>query len=128
MKSTYKLIGLYWDGKAEAERLEDLLPFDPSYLDSSAPLCLFDFVAKKRNVYLSVLLGANNQEEFDSVAKGLEGCDYIAVVVDYCPVFASIVHRRFYEHRALQVLGQVHKAVPKANLVMMALPETAGAA
>lgn len=128
MKSTYKLIGVFWDGKPEASGRAAVVPYDPYYLPLSAQPCLLDLIERKRRVGLSQLLGIGSQEDVMSLAEKLEGCGSVAVVVDYLPKAKSSVHRRFFEHRALQALKALSEALPSTEIVFMTPQETKAAA
>lgn len=119
MKSTYKLIGVFWDGKAEADGCAAVLPYDPYYLPLSSQPCLLDLIERKRRVRLSQLLEIRSQEEVESLAEKLDGCGSVAIVVDYLPKAKANVHRKFFKHRTLQALKTLSDALPETEIVFM---------
>lgn len=68
---------------------------------------------------LSRVLAIESREEFGLLAEELAQCHSIAVVLDYVPQAKSSVHRRFFEHRVLQVLKSLSDALPVAEIIIM---------
>lgn len=124
MKSTYQLIGLFWDGKPKAEDVGSILPYDQSYLPLSHPLCLFDCVEKKRRVYATELFGVDTQADFDALVEELKGYDSVAAIIDYCPGTQMRTHRRFFMHRMCQAIESLSNALPESEVVAMKSRET----
>lgn len=54
MKSTYDLIGTFWDGRP-ADAVAQTVPYDPLMPEAGTPYCLFDINGKRRGIWLSVL-------------------------------------------------------------------------
>lgn len=119
MKSTYKLIGLYWDRRPEAEITETVSCYDPNYLEVDARPCLFDYVEKKRRINLSELLSVNTSDELIALLEKLSDCDSVAVVLDYEPKAPSFTHRRFVRHRTLQAIESIREVLPETEIVLM---------
>lgn len=119
MKSTYKLIGLFWDGKPEANYSKDALPYDSSYLALGSQPCLFDLLEKKRKVNLSELFSINTSNDFDAMVNKLKDCGSVALIIDYLPTASSAIHRKFALHRTLQVFGALQNALPESKVIMM---------
>lgn len=119
MKSTYKLIGVFWDGRPEMTSGIAIRPYDPFYLALSSQPCLFDIVERKRRVELSRLLEIGSTEEAEMLIEEFAECTSVAVVLDYLPKAKSSVHRKFFEHRLLQVLGSLSELLPEAEIVLM---------
>lgn len=122
MKSTYKLIGAYWDHGFLPQGDIALIPYDPTYLPASSPLCLFDIIEKKRRIGIMELLAADSDAQLSTITDCLGGCNEIAVLLDYQPSAAGSVPRKFYRLRVLQAYGRLSSALPDSNLVFM-LPE-----
>lgn len=127
MKNTYKLIGVFWDGKPAADLPAALRPYDPEYLKAGSPPCLFDLAGKRRRVNLSRLLDISGQSDLDSLVDELAGCRSVAVMLDYLPRAEGGAHKRFFLHRASQAIGAVSRRLPGAEVVLMAPPEEAAA-
>lgn len=47
MKSTYDLIGTFWDGRP-ADAVAQTVPYDPLMPEAGTPYCLFDINGKRR--------------------------------------------------------------------------------
>lgn len=119
MKSTYKLIGVFWDGKPEARGCTTVLPYDPYWLPLSSQPCLLDLIECRRHIRLSQLLAIRSQQEVALLAEKLDGCTSLAIIVDYLPKAQSCVHRTFFKHRVLQVLGTLSAVLPEAKIFYM---------
>lgn len=123
MKSSYRLIGVFWDHRPEAT--VSLVPaaYDPFYLEAGHPDCLFDCKGKHRYVTLTELLSLNSQEDLDRLASRLGGCVGIAVISDFAMRSRGSVVRQFLQHRLLQAICLLESAVPEASVTLMASPE-----
>lgn len=119
MKGTYKLVGVFWDGRPEIIRNVAVKPYDMFYLSLSSQPCLFDLIECKRQIKLSQLLQIQNQEEAAVIIEKLVDCKSVAIVADYIPKVKSSVHCRFFEHRLLQVLGYLSTALPETEILLM---------
>ncbi len=53
MKSTYDLIGTFWDGRRKRQ-IAQTVPYD-LMPEAGTPYCLFDINGKRRGIWLSVL-------------------------------------------------------------------------
>ncbi len=124
MKSTYKLIGAYWD-HVPLPAKEASLSYDSTYLPADSPLCLFDLIEKKRRIGISELLAADSDTRFSAIVDDFDGCDAVAILLDYQPSCGGSILRRFYHLRALQAYGKLASALPDSDLVFM-LPKDSG--
>lgn len=66
MKSSYRLIGMFWDHRPESNALLEPVAYDPFYLEAGHPDCLFDCDGKHRYVTLTGLLTVNSQQGMDA--------------------------------------------------------------
>jgi hypothetical protein len=122
MKSSYKLIGAYWDHAPLPQEKIFLIPFDPTYLPASSPLCLFDLIEKKRRIGITELLTVESDAQLAAMSDGLSDCVEVAVLLDYQPSAPGNVPRRFYRRRVLQAYARLLSTLPGSKLVFM-LPE-----
>lgn len=119
MKSTYKLVGLFWDGKPEGKEPDTVYSYDADYLPAAGQPCLFDLIEMKRRIELSELFAANGQVGFEAIVKKLAGCSSLAVVIDCPPKTRGLTQRRFFRHRTLQVFGSLARALPGTKVAAM---------
>lgn len=127
MKSTYKLIGAFWDHREALGSPLALAEYDPTYLAAGSALCLFDFLEVKRSVTLSELMSADGEADVEGIFEGLRGADKVAVVVDIAPRSTGEVQRRFFRKRALQTLRMLVNELPESEVILM-LPNRKAAA
>lgn len=117
MKNTYKLIGVFWDGKPAADLPAALRPYDPEYLKAGSPPCLFDLAGKRRRVNLSRLLDISGQSDLDSLVDELAGCRSVAVMLYGKPdpimedqlTLAGIPYRRYDDFHQLSKKESVYR-------------------
>ncbi len=119
MKSTYHLIGDYWDHKPCVSSHCGILNYEPGFLGADEPPCLFDFIEKKRRVQLTVLWEITTDEELKRLATPLAECDTVAIVLDYTPVSRGSIHLDFYWHRVQQAQQALQSALPNATVFLM---------
>lgn len=119
MKSTYKLIGAFWDHRETLGSPLTLVEYDPTYLAAGSALCLFDFLEMKRSVMLSELMSADGVTDVEGVLEGLREADKVAVVVDIAPRSTGEVQSRFFRKRALQALRMVVDELLESEIILM---------
>lgn len=122
MKTSYKLIGLFWDHRPESESPLDTVPFDPLFLESGHPYCLFDSDAKRRRIPLTRLLALKSQQEAAELTNALIDCASIAVIRDFEPMTQGMVPQSFYRHRLSQAMRLLEDALPGVSIVLMDPP------
>ncbi len=122
MKSTYKLIGDFWDKRPESSELARYTSFDESYLPIEMPLCLFDLAGKRRRMPLSVLFTVQNDTQLQKVAANAKDCLELAIELDCLPYLNSVIHQKFFAHRLSQVVMALSSLLPFVKIVLM-LPE-----
>lgn len=128
MKSTYHLLGVFWDHRVESTMPLDAAPYDITYAPIGTPICLFDHNGERRTIDLTRLLSINDQNDADHVIAQLRGCSNIAVIVDYRPSGGGITQRDFYTHRLRQALRLLEDHIPHACIVLMNQPGKMGLA
>ena len=64
MKSTYDLIGTFWDGRP-ADAVAQTVPYDPLMPEAGTPYCLFDINGKRRGIWLSVLFAVRDEADWE---------------------------------------------------------------
>lgn len=122
MKSTYKLIGVFWDRKPATCRFEIINSFDSSYLELGMQFCLLDIKEKKRCINLTSLLSVDKAEDFDAILKHLKECSSIAILIDYVPQTPSFTQWQFFLHRLYQIVGALNACLPEAEIFFMPPP------
>ena len=116
MKSTYKLLGVFWDRKEIVETKFTIERKYRSILDYRYARELFDQKCYVRKIQISELLKANLEKEVQAIVKQLQHCDKIVGVIDYFPRVKNAVLRRFVRKRILQVLNYLRKELPNAKI------------
>lgn len=116
MKSTYYLPGLYWDNKPLYTGKFTVEHDTYRYGDPGSPLSLFDMSGKKRQIPLSALFAIDTYQQFVDATIDLRDCTDIGITLDYAPMVSSATHLTFLATRLLQMLGQLHRITPAAEL------------
>lgn len=122
MKSTYKLLGLIWDGRQCADSLPLIRPFDVRVTPLGEPDSLFDGERSRRVVRLSRMLRLGSEEELERILCLAKRADVLFLLVDYAPCTASMVSQDFYRHRLLQIVGTFETDCPATTVYLMASP------
>ncbi|MBQ9954936.1 MAG: hypothetical protein IJO87_05845 [Eggerthellaceae bacterium] len=124
MKSTYKLIGAFWDRRETSEIATlPITPYDPCYPDVSTEKCLFDLLEYKRSIKLTMLLALEREEDLAEIALRLKDCNKVAICLDYIPLSHGTVHVSFYRLRVAQAIKALMKALPAETHICIMLPE-----
>ena len=116
MKSTYKLLGVFWDGKKIVGTKFTIVRNCQNILDYRYMRDLFDVDGCVRKIKISELLKANFEGEAKALVEQLRHCDKIVGVIDYFPRIKNVVSRRFVRKRILQVLGYLRQELPNAKI------------
>ena len=116
MKSTYKLLGVFWDRKEIVETNFDVIRKCRDILDYRYVRELFDVNNYVRKIKVSELLKANLENDVKVIINQLRHCDKIVGVIDYFPRVKNAVLRRFVRKRILQVLNYLRKELPNAKI------------
>lgn len=127
MKSTYDLIGTFWDGRP-ADTVAQTVPYDPLMPEAGTPYCLFDVNGKRRGIRLSALFAVRDEADWEQTRASLAGCRQIAVIDDCRPRFQGEVVQRFHRHRLRQALHLLRCEIPGARIRVMRLPDVERAA
>jgi hypothetical protein len=125
MKSTYKLLGTFWDHKCPMAYPPPLLSYDELFLDASHPDCLLDLLSKNRSVSHLKLLAINSEADFKNYIGPLRNCNKIALVLDYDFQASNPTHLQFIAKRTAQICQQLNEALSQAELVLMLSQQTA---
>ncbi|OXN01730.1 hypothetical protein [Bifidobacterium vansinderenii] len=123
MKTSYRLIGLFWDHRPESSLSLEPIDYDPLYLEAGHPDCLFDFAGKHRYITLTELLSVDSQHAADSLSAKLTGSTGIAVIYDFNPTFQGSTACLFFRHRVKQALKLLEDMVPDVSVKLMKAPE-----
>ncbi len=118
MKSTYDLIGTFWDGRP-ADAATETVPYDPLIPEIGTPYCLFDAHGKQRSIRLSALFAVRDETDWEHVKAPLTGCRQIAVIDDCHPRFQGQAVQQFHQHRLRQVLCLLRCEIPGAHVLVM---------
>ncbi len=121
MKSTYDLIGTFWDGRPGGT-VAETIPYDLLMPEAGTPYCLFDIDGEQRGVRLSALFAVRNDEDWDRIRKSVAKCRRIAVIDDCRPRFGGAAAQRFHERRLRQTVHLLQSDVPEAQVCVMKLP------
>lgn len=116
MKSTYKLLGVFWDRKEIVYTKFVVVRKYRNVLDYRYVRELFDVGGYVRKIKISELLKANFENEVKAIINQLRHCDKIVGVIDYFPRVKNSVLRRFARKRILQVLNYLWKELPNAKI------------
>lgn len=116
MKSTYKLLGVFWDRKEIVYTKFVVVRKYRNILDYRYVRELFDVGGYVRKIKISELLKANFENEVKAIINQLRHCDKIVGVIDYFPRVKNSVLRRFARKRILQVLNYLWKELPNAKI------------
>lgn len=127
MKSTYDLIGTFWDGRP-ADIVTETVLYDPLLPEAGTPYCLFDIDGKQRSVRLSALFAVRDDADWERIRASLADCRRIAVIDDCRPRFRGGTLQQFHEPRLRQVLHLLQHEVSGAQVHVMQLPTVERAA
>ena len=116
MKSTYKLLGVFWDRKEIVYTKFVVVRKYRNILDYRYVRELFDVGGYVRKIKISELLKANFENEVKAIINQLRHCDKIVGVIDCLPRVKNSVLRRFARKRILQVLNYLWKELPNAKI------------
>ena len=116
MKSTYKLLGVFWDRKEIVYTKFVVVRKYRNILDYRYVRELFDVGGYVRKIKISELLKANFENVVKAIINQLRHCDKIVGVIDYFPRVKNSVLRRFARKRILQVLNYLWKELPNAKI------------
>lgn len=116
MKSTYKLLGVFWDRKEIIDTQFTVVRKCRDILDYRYERNLFDINDYVRKIKISELLKVNLEDDVEPIVKELRYCDKIVGVIDYFPHVKNIVLRRFIRKRILQVLNYLRRELPNTKI------------
>ena len=101
--TTYKLLGVFWDGKLEYQGEIEYCPRD-DILDYRYKRELFDNNDFFRKVDLSELLNVENGEILAKIKAEMQNCDKVFVKKDVVLRSGNPVLERFLEKRSRQAV------------------------
>ena len=116
MKSTYKLLGVFWDRKEIVDTNFAVVRKCRNILEYRYERELFDVGCYVRKIKISELLKANLESDAKVIIRQIRHCDKIVGVIDYCPRIKNIILQRFVRKRILQVLNYLQKELPNAKI------------
>lgn len=121
MKSTYDLIGTFWDGRPSDISAETVL-YDPLVPEAGTPYCLFDIDGKQRSVRLSELFAVRDDADWERIRTSLADCYRVAVIDDCRPQFQGEALQQFHELRLRQALHLLQCEIFGTQVRVMQLP------
>lgn len=124
MKSTYELIGTFWDGRP-ANFTAKTVPYNPLTPELGTAYCLFDIDGKHRSIRLSTLFAVQNDADWEQIKECVVDCRQITVIDDCRPRFQGEVVQQFHERRLRQVLHLLQRSAPGALVSITDLPNVA---
>jgi len=120
MKSTYKLLGVFWDQRPIPEEFPELVDCE-EIQDYREEYNLFDLAGYRREVKLTELLSIENVEKLNSIIKLLRKCDKAYLHIDYIPRCELPVVCNFFVRRTMQIYRYIKESVqPEIEVFVMA--------
>lgn len=115
MKSTYKLLGVFWDKR---KMLEESLPeyTDKNFLfDYRVPLNLFDFKECVRSIRMTELLKSDDETILLEIVGNLNNCDKVVFLKDYDSKSMNPVIQKILEKRCSQIMNWVCEQLSQSS-------------
>lgn len=112
MKSTYKLLGSFWDGREDLDIPLVKYSGEETLRDYRVEYDLFDAKEYVRSVRVSELLRLDAGEKIHSILNKLYFCTKVVIVLDCNIQSANPVIRRFLSKRVSQCLKFVRDNFP----------------
>ena len=119
MKSTYRLIGVPWDGKPIPGRAPIPVPFDPTVGEAGSEDNLFDLGGRRKYITASALLSCNIDQQIDEFITMVEDCTAVFIALDYHPPTNNPIIIAFYKLRIMQIYQTVYDKLPAATVRLM---------
>ena len=119
MKSTYKLLGLFWDGLPAADDDEPVAEYSPLIEPIESPRNLFDARGYRRTVSMSELLSAPETSALPGLVERVRECDEVYLLLDGVPRFSGAIPRMLYRLRSLQALAFLRREAPTTHVSLM---------
>lgn len=119
MKSTYKLIGCFWDGLPVDANPETIAVFDAEIAVAGTPENLFDGQGVRRRMLLSDLLAAPEKETMHELIQRAKDCDELYLELDCRPKAPGAVPQIFFQKRAQQAAGFLKANAPETHVRLM---------
>jgi len=110
MKSTYKLIGLFWDNRPVPDEFPSIVDF-VEVQDYREEYNLFDLTCYKRKIKLSEILSIEDKQNLNNIILSLKGCDEVYLHIDYIPNCESSVVCAFFIRRTMQIYRYIRDSV-----------------
>ena len=126
MKSTYKLLGVPWDGMPSAGWPPPTVPFQSQVQEAGSPDNLFDTKYRSRYLLLSKLLNVDSLAEAHRYVHQANDCKRVFIALDCLPSTKCATHTNFYQLRLSQIFHYVQSTLPNAKVILMdGIPEMA---
>lgn len=119
MKSTYRLVGTFWDGKAALDKMPSAEPFDATIGATNTPDSLFDQAGKRRYVRLSNLLACDDDKSLGNLLESLSCARAVYVALDWQPASSNPTLVSFFDLRVRQILAELNSRLPSCQIVPM---------
>jgi len=116
LKTTYKLLGVFWDGRPSLsfslpEFKEVILP-----RNYSCKYDLFDTTEYIRSIRVSDLLSIESFKKIQFIIKQLFFCEKIVILFDETLNINNPTIKNLLDKRISQCIHYVHEAIPKAKI------------
>ena len=118
MKSTYKLIGDFWDWKDVPDEVPEIIDLDEGLPSIDAVPNLFDNGYPRRMLPASMLLSAPNESALSELVASIRWVSSLVIVPDRLPLASGTVPRRFYLTKLLQASAAIKKAHPSMKVAL----------
>ena len=119
MKSSYKLLGLFWDRRPMPKDCPDFRPHR-KLLNYSYPYEFFDRKRYERKINFSELLDVSSEEAIRKIIDEVKSCDMVAVRIDVEYHFFCSVFVKFIAKRALQIYKFLVDNLKETHVCIMA--------
>ena len=116
MKSTYKLLGVFWDGRKVVKTNFKVCKPRNEILDYHYPYELFDVNCYARKITITELLKVNEEKEAFEIVDKLKQCNKIYAIIDCIPNVRNPILLRFVRKRILQVLNYLQESASCAKI------------
>ena len=119
MKSTYCLVGAFWDGKPADDEMADIVPFDATSGPAGSADSLFDLGGKRRYLRLTDLLSCDDECELDDLLEGLTDSEIVYIAVDWRPNSSNPTIDDYFSLRVRQVFAELQVRLPSCHIALM---------
>lgn len=119
MKSTYCLVGAFWDGKPAADELPGIESFDATVGPAGSADSLFDLKGRRRYVRLTDLMSCSDECELENLLVGLADSGTVYIAVDWQPNTLNPMIADYLSLRVRQVLAELQAKLTSCRIALM---------